>query len=76
MVQITNTTNFGQILSSYPQLNKTLQKFGIPFSGCGSKVLLNMTIEQVAERYHVNTASLVQSIQMAIIRTDFNKSDL
>ncbi|MHB8124427.1 MAG: DUF1858 domain-containing protein [Desulfitobacteriaceae bacterium] len=68
MVQITNKTNVGEILSSYPQLKNTLLKFGIPFSGCGSKILHNMSIEQVAQRYHVNTASLVQSIQMVIIQ--------
>jgi iron-sulfur cluster repair protein YtfE (RIC family) len=70
MVQITGKTNVGEILALYPQIKKALQKFGIPFSGCGSNILLNMSIEQVAQRYQVNIASLVQSIQMVIIQAN------
>jgi hypothetical protein len=69
MVQITSKTNMGEILALYPQVKKILQKFGIPSSGCSSNILLKMSLEQVSQRYQVNTASLVQSIQMVIIQT-------
>jgi ABC-type uncharacterized transport system YnjBCD ATPase subunit len=73
MVQITAKTKLGEILGKYPQIKKTLLKFGIPFSGCGSNILFNMSIEQVAQRYQVNTASLLQSIQIAIIQAQQRK---
>ncbi|HWQ72799.1 MAG TPA: hypothetical protein VN370_10805 [Desulfitobacteriaceae bacterium] len=73
MVQITGKTKLGEILAAYPQIKKTLQRFGIPFSGCSSNILFNMSIEQVAQRYQVNTASLIQSIQIAIVQANQRK---
>lgn len=33
MVHVNNKTNVGELLSSYPEVSKTLRKFGVPASG-------------------------------------------
>ncbi|HWQ41333.1 MAG TPA: hypothetical protein VN456_04780 [Desulfosporosinus sp.] len=59
-------SNVAGILSKYPQTAYTFQKFGISTSGCGAKILLSMSIEQAAQRYHINPLTLIKSLEVAI----------
>ena len=60
------STNLSDILSKYPQTAKTFRKFGIQTSGWGARSLLTMSIEQAAQRYRINTATLIKTLEMAI----------
>lgn len=60
------TTKLAVILSKYSQTATIFRKFGIPTSSCGARYLLNMSVEQVAQRYHINPATLIKSLEIVI----------
>ncbi|HHY27141.1 MAG TPA: hypothetical protein GX523_10450 [Desulfitobacterium dehalogenans] len=63
MVNINSLMKYGDILKQYPQLKPIFRRQGIPVSSCGIYYLLDMTLEQLAQRYNLDTETLLKALQ-------------
>ncbi len=66
MVHLNSLMKYGDVLKKYPQLRPIFRRYGIPVSGCGIYYLLDMTLDQLAQRYNLKTETFLRSLQRGI----------
>lgn len=63
MVNLNSLMKYGDVLKKHPQLKPHFRRLGIPVSGCGIYYLLDMTLEQLAQRYNISAETLLKALQ-------------